>query len=124
MPIDTFLNNRAPTRLRGAMFLAFSDTGVIQARTRTSDSGGGATDAWNAVGTVACRIYPVSLRGKGALVGGQINEHSTHFCAMPLGTPINPAERIMIANRGTFEVTLALETTDALSTRVEVFQVS
>lgn len=124
MPLSTFLNNRAPIRLRGAMFLAFSDTAIIQSRARTSDAGGGATDTWNAVGTVACRIYPVSMRGKGALVGDQINEHSTHFCAMPPQTPITASNRVVIANRGTYEVTLVLETTDSFTTRVEVFQVS
>lgn len=124
MTIATFLNGTGVTRLRGAMFLAFSDTAIIQSRTRTGDTGGGATDVWNAVGTVACRIYPVSMRGKGALVGDQINEHSTHFCAMPPQTTIHAADRVAIANRGTFEVTVTLDTTDAFTTRVEVFQVS
>lgn len=124
MPLSTFLNNRAPVRLRGAMFLAFSDTAVIQTRTRTGDSGGGATDAWSAAGTVACRVYPVTMRGKGATIGGQVNERTTHFCNMPPQTTIHTADRVVIANRGTFEVTVALETTDAFTTRVEVFQVS
>ena len=124
MPLSTFLRDDPPPRLRGVWGLAFDDTATIQRRAATSDSGGGAGYAWANVGTVPCRIYPVTMRGKGALVGGQINEHTTHFCAMPAGTDIGTADRVAIQNRGTFEVTVALETTAAFTTRVEVFQVS
>ena len=124
MPLGTFLRDDPPTQLRGLQWLAFDDVAVIQSRTATSDSGGGASFVWNNVGTVPCRIYPVTLRGKGALVGEQINERTTHFCSMPAETQIGTADRILIANRGTFEVTVALETTAALTTRVETFQIS
>ena len=124
MPISTFLNGRAPDTLRGLMFLAFSDVAVIQSPTATTDAGGGASRVWANAGTVQCRIYPVTTRGKGGLVGGQINERSTHFCSMPPATPISTMDRVAIAGRGTFEVTVALETTDELTTRVEVIQVT
>ena len=124
MSLSTFLNNRAPSRLRGVQWLSFSDVAVIQSRTMTDDGGGGGTATWAAKGTTHCRIYPVTMRGRTGLIGGQIDEHSTHFCQMPVGTPVTTSDRVVIANRGTFEVTLALETTDELSTRVEVFQVS
>lgn len=124
MPISTFLSGRAPTTLRGLMFLAFSDVAVIQAPAATSDTGGGASRVYQNAGTVPCRIYPVTTRARGGLVGGQVNEHSTHFCAMPPATQISTLDRILIAGRGTFEVTIELETTDSLSTRVEVMQIS
>jgi hypothetical protein len=123
MPISTFLNGRASTRLRGAKFLAFSDTGNIQRRTATSDSGGGASWAWNTVGTAACRVYPVSIRGQGRLTGGALDEHTTHFGAFPVGTSIDTPDRVVIAGRGTFDVTLALNRTDALTRVVELMQV-
>jgi hypothetical protein len=123
VPISTFLNNRNPIRLRGAMWLAFTDTAVISRRSMTSDSGGGGTLTYAAAGTVPCRIYPVTIRGKGALVGGQVNERSTHFCAMPPGGTVLTSDRIAISGRGTFEVTISLETTDAFTTRVEVIQI-
>jgi hypothetical protein len=123
MPISTFLNGRAPIRLRGAMWLAFSDTATIQRRSMASDSGGGGTLTYTSAGTVPCRVYPVTLRGKGGLVGGQVNERSTHFCEMPLGGTVFTSDRILIANRGTFEVTINLDETSAFSTRVEVIQI-
>ena len=124
MSLGTFLNGRAATQLRGLQWLSFGDTAVIQSKTATSDSGGGATLSWANIGTAACRIYPVSTRGKSQLVGGQINEQSTHFCALPVGTDVQLADRLVIANRGTFEVTLSLERTDAFTQVIEVFQVS
>jgi hypothetical protein len=123
MPISTFLNGRAVTRSRGLQWLSFSDVITIQTPTATSDSGGGGTIAWQTAGTTTGRIYPVTIRGKGGIVGGALNERSTHFLSMPPATSINTADRVLIAGRGTFEVTMALETTDALSTRVEVIQV-
>lgn len=124
MPFSTFLNGRAPTKLRGLMWLSFSDAAAIQTRAATSDSGGGATYVWSTVTTTVCRIYPVTLRGKGAVIGGQINERSTHFCELPPATTIRTQDRVVITNRGTFEVTVGLEETNPFSTRVEVFQVS
>jgi hypothetical protein len=124
MPLSTFLNGRAPTTSRGLQWLSFTDEAIIQTPIATSDAGGGATEVWQNAGTVPCRIYPVTIRGKGAVVGGQINERSTHFCSMPPATTVDTADRIVIAGRGTFEVTMRLETTDAFTTRVEVIQVS
>lgn len=123
MPLSTFLNGRAVERLRGLQWLSFSETVTIQTPQTTSDSGGGGTIAWQNAGTTSGRIYPVTIRGKGGIIGGQLNERSTHFLSMPPATSIDTADRVLIAGRGTFEVTMALETTDALSTRVEVVQV-
>lgn len=123
MPLSTFLNDRPFTTLRGLQWIAFNDTIIIERRTATSDSGGGASYVWNAAGTTVGRIYPVSLRGKGALVGGQINERSTHFCSMPPETAVTTSDRLVVSGGGTFEVTLALDSTDAFTTRIEVIQI-
>ena len=123
MPLTTFLYERPPIRGRGLMLTALNDVAVIQSRTSTGDTGGDAGVAWNAKGTAVCRVYPVTMRGKGGLVGERLNERSTHFCALPLGTDVTPSDRIVIAGRGTFEVTLALDTTSPFTTRVEVIQI-
>ena len=123
MPLTTFLYERPAVRQRGLMLTALNDVAVIQSRTSTSDIGGDAGVAWNAKGTAVCRVYPVTMRGKGGLIGERLNERSTHFLALPLGTDITPSDRVVIAGRGTFEVTLALDTTSPFTTRVEVIQV-
>lgn len=124
MPLSTFLGTIVPDQLRGVQWLSFTDTAVIQTRSAVSDGGGGATVSWAARGTAPCRIYPVSTRGKSALIGGQIDESSTHFCSLPLGTDVRTSDRVVILNRGTFEVTLSLERTGSLSTVIEVMQIS
>lgn len=122
MPIATFLNNRPPTRLRGLQFLAFSESGTVQRRTATTDVGGGATWVWANVSTVACRIYPVTLRGKGAFIGGALDERSTHYLGTPAGTDVTTSDRVVIAGRGTFEVTMVPDRTGELTRPIEVMQ--
>jgi hypothetical protein len=124
MPIGTFLNNRPAEKLRGLMFLSLSDVAIIERRTVTSDGGGGGTYVWSPVtgGTVPCRVYPVSIRGNPRLVGERIDERTTHFCVLPPETDISPGQRISIANRGTYEVTLELKRTDSVSKVCEVFE--
>jgi hypothetical protein len=121
VPISTFLNGRPPTRLRGAQFLSFTATASIQRRTATSDVGGGAAWTWSTIATAPCRIYPVSLRGRPGLVGGALDEHSTHFCQMPAGTDVTTSDRVLIGS-GTYDVTMILDATDELSRRIEVMQ--
>lgn len=122
MPLSTFLNGRAPANLRGLLFLSLSDTAVVQRRTSASDAGGGAAWTWAAAGTVPCRVYPAGGGGP-SLVGGALNERTTHFCRMPAGTDVTAPDRVVIG-AGTFEVTLAPTRTGELSRLVEVMQVS
>jgi hypothetical protein len=124
MPISTFLNGRPPTQLRGLAFLALSEAATIEARTAVSDGGGGASWTWAAAGSAPCRVYPVTTKGQGRITGGQIDERTTHYCVLPTGTPVNQAERIVIANRGTFEVTMVLQRTSRLTNVCEVMQLS
>jgi hypothetical protein len=86
MPLSTFLNGRTPTTLRGLLFLSLSDSAIIQKRTATSDSGGGASWVWASTGTVSCRVYPAGGAGP-SIVGGALDEATTHFCRLPLGRP-------------------------------------
>jgi len=124
MPIATFLTDRLPERLRGLQFLALNDTADIQRRTAASDAGGGAAWTWATVATVPCRVYPVSLRGRGGLVGDVLSERTTHFVMTPAGTDVTTADRLVIAGRGTFEVTMVPDRTDELARTIEVMEPS
>jgi hypothetical protein len=123
MPLSTFLNGRTPTTLRGLLFLSLSDSAIIQKRTATSDSGGGASWVWASTGTVSCRVYPAGGAGP-SIVGGALDEATTHFCRLPLGASVDTPDRVVVSGRGTFEVTLASVRTDEASRLVEVMQVS
>jgi head-tail adaptor len=124
MPISTFLNGRAPTQLRGLQWLALSDTGNILTQVSTSDSGGGATQSWTAGTAVQCRIDPVGDRGDSRIVGGRIDERSTHVVTVPAGTPVLAAGRFSIAGRGTFEITVVRERTAEFTQVFEVIEIS
>lgn len=124
MPLGTFLNGGAAIRLRGLQWLALSDAGRIGAGTVVSDSGGGGTTTWAYGGTIACRIDPLGMGRQGDVVGGRIDERSTHIVTMPAGTPVSSNSRVSITNRGTFEVTAVRTRTDEWTSRLEVIQIS
>lgn len=119
MGIATFLNGTTATQLRGALFLALSETGVRHALTATTDSGGGATQTWAATGTIECRVDPLSS-GTGPVTGGQIDERSTHLVTVPGGFVVGTGDRFAISGRGTFEVTATRQRT---ASPVELFEV-
>lgn len=120
MPQSTFLNGRSPTRLRGLMMLSLSDQATWLTRTYTDDTGGGATVAWGTAGTaIPCRIDPVGGSGRG-ITAGRIDERSTHVVTVPPGTGVTADDRVVIASRGTFEVTATRTRTAQWS---EVFEV-
>ncbi len=120
MPLSTFLNGRAPTR--GLPWLALSDTGNVLIRTSVDDSGGGATQSWTAGSALPCRIDPLGTRGRG-LVGGRIDERSTHVVTVPAGTPVASEDRFAITGRGTFEVLATHDRTAEWTRPFEVMEV-
>jgi head-tail adaptor len=124
MPLSTFLNGRAPSTLRGLQFLSLSDRGNVQTATITSDTGGGATQSWVTGGTIMCRLDPVSDRGGSRLIGGRVDERSTHIVTVPAGTGVSTSNRFLIAGRGTFEVTAERDRTAEATHEFEVIQIS
>jgi len=124
MPISTFLNGRAPTRLRGLQWLALSDTGSVLTRVSTSDSGGGASQSWTAGSAMSCRIDPIGDRGDSRVVGGRIDERSTHIVTVPAGASVAVTARFSITGRGTFEVTVVRERTAEFTQVFEVIEIS
>jgi hypothetical protein len=123
VPLSTFLNNRPPTQLRGLAFMALSETATIQTRTQSSDDAGDAILSWASGGTVGCRLYPVTRRGRGREIAGAIDERSTHYLITPQGTVIGLADRVLVAGRGTYEITMILDHSNAFVAEYEVFQV-
>jgi hypothetical protein len=119
MPLSTFLNGRPPSR--GLIWLALSDTATIFGRTFVSDGGGGGSVTWGTVGTVDCRIDPLGAQSR--ITGGAIDERSTHIVTIPTGNTVDVQNRVVIAARGTFEVTAVRERTDPLAQTFEVLAV-
>lgn len=120
----TFLHGRATTPSRGLMWASFTERGYVIAGTFTSDTGGGATSSWATVGgTVDCRIDPVGDRGSSRVVGGRIDERSTHVISVPATTTVATGNRFAITGRGTFEVTATRDRTDAWMNAFEVFRI-
>jgi hypothetical protein len=105
------------------MFLALSDQGYVQSLTTVSDGGGGGTASWTNQGTVDCRIDPLSGGGPD-VIGGRIDENSTHVVTISAGGTIETDARFVIIGRGTFEVTAIHERTAEWVKRFEVIQIS
>jgi hypothetical protein len=122
MGLSTFLDGQNPSQLRGLAWLALSETGNVVAGSAASDAGGGSTVVWTAGAAVPCRIDPVTDQSR--IVGGRIDERSTHVVTVPPGTAVSASDRFAIAGRGTFEVTATHEQTGEMARMFEVVQVS
>lgn len=123
MSLSTFLDGQQPTRLRGLLWLALSETGNVLTLTSTSDSGGGASQSWTAGGAVPCRIDPLTQRSVSRLTGGAVDERSTHLVTVPGTVTATVTSRFAITGRGTFEITAAHEETGAQSRVFEVIEI-
>jgi SPP1 family predicted phage head-tail adaptor len=110
MPLTTFLRDIPATRLRGLAFLALDEVATIQSQTLTSDSGGGATQVWAGTATCACRIDPAG--GAPGVSAGRISESATHIVTVPSTAGVTEDSRLVIAGRGTFEISLVRMQTD------------
>lgn len=122
MPLSTFLNGRAYTTLRGAAFLALSETGHVISGSITDDAGGGGTTTWTAGSAIPCRIDPLGSRGDEREIGGRISERSTHFVHIPSGTEVVAGDTFAIDGRGTFEITAVPQRTAEMVRLIEVVQ--
>jgi hypothetical protein len=122
MGIATFIRDRPATKPYGLQWLALTEQAVIEAMASVDDGGGGASQTWAARGTADCRIYPISSRRVSRLAGDAISERTTHFVTMPAQTYVELTDRIVVGNRGTFEVTATPQRTSALTTVVEVWR--
>lgn len=122
MPLGTFLSGRTPLQLRGAAWLALSDTGMIGAGSIVDDVGGGGMTVWTYAGTIPCRVDP--LAGNERLVASRISDESTHLLTVPPNTALTTASRFAIVGGGTFEVTAVRDSTDEILRSFEAIKVS
>ena len=70
--------------------------------TRGPDGAGGFLETWNAIGTVPCRVLPLS--GRERLLAEQVAHVGDVRIWFPLGTDIRAEDRITVGS-STFEVT-------------------
>lgn len=120
MPITTFLDpEHYPSRnLRGLQLLALRGTLTVQTRTVVSDTGGGGTSVWSNSGTFPCRID--SMGGSPRVIASRLSEASTDVVTMPTSGTVGTDNRVVVANRGTFEVTAVQWRDGQLVKRFEV----
>lgn len=83
-----------------------SSTAVIERYTLTPDGMGSRTEAWAAVGTVSCDLWPVNQRGDRESVrnAAQTMSKADWYITVPFDTTITAKDRIVISGRS-FEVT-------------------
>jgi hypothetical protein len=122
MSFSTFLHSGGTvTHLRGLTWLALNDTAYVCAGSVVSDGGGGGTTVWHTVGTVPCRIFPLAKRAIFHLVGGAINENSTHMVRVPAAATVTLEDQLVISG-GTFAVLMLPRSTDEVTSTIEVVE--
>lgn len=83
------------------------DTCVISRYTVASDSGGGQTQTWGTVATVACRYAPRLGRPQEGEASDRMQNATDWIFNVPVGTDVETEDRIVVNGR-TFEVTKPL----------------
>lgn len=115
--------------MRRVAVQALPDLATIQRRTRTSDGGGGSTEQWADVATVAARITPVGGGEVGTVsgtstIGGRVIATTTHIVTLPAGTDVLAADQLVVDGT-TYEVTLVRKHGEwEITRRVEVREVA
>lgn len=120
-PLNTFLDGRPYTKLRGLRAQALSDTGHRLTWTSTDDGGGGGTAAFTNSSTVHCRVTP--LTGQEAEAGGAISDLSTHLIMTPPGTILTLKDRFSVDTKGTFTITAMRDRTAEWVTAFEAAKI-
>ncbi len=82
-------------------------TAVIQRKTNTRDSSGGWSEAWAAVGTVACRVSPMDLPATERLIADRLTLTAPWSITVPALTDVTVQDRLVVDSH-TYEVTRVL----------------
>jgi hypothetical protein len=106
--------------LRGLNFWALAEQGWTLRGTVVDDGGGGGTTTYVPGGTVACRIDPLARTGDERVVGGRLDDRSTHKVTTVPSASVLHTDRFEIAGRGVFEVTAVRDRTGE---DIKVFEV-
>lgn len=95
-------------------------TAVIERPFDTTDNQGGYERGYEAIGTVDCRIEPITRFTDKTLLVGRPEETKTFFIIMPAGTDIKPPDKV-ITSGVEYEVNgVRSPRTDEVTTRIEV----
>lgn len=101
------------------------DICTIQRATTISDGGGGVTEGWDDLATIACRISPTSAGGGEGqnTTSARVVDETTHVVTVPATEDITEADRLMVAGqvyeitlvrkRGAWEITRRIEVREA-----------
>lgn len=102
------------TAMRTEEETVMSSSCIIERATYAADGMGGRTEAWAAVGTVICDLYPQKRIEQENAMGGQVTSASFWFVTVPTTASIIARDRLLIDSR-TFEVTFVPNNADHLS---------
>lgn len=86
-------------RMRAQQERFLPQSGVIQRATLTRDAFGGYAEAWVAVGTVDCRVYPRDRETRERVTGGQVVSPTRWDVTAPFGTDVRAEDRWLIGGR-------------------------
>jgi SPP1 family predicted phage head-tail adaptor len=93
------------TELRAVQALALPGTAIVERQTLVADGMGGQAETWSPVGTVAARLYPMSMLGRAEpAIGGQVQSITRWDLTLPHGTDVTAADRIRYGGRA-FQIT-------------------
>lgn len=101
--MSLLLNADQLTRMRDAEERSMPGSAVIYRKTETATGMGGMREAWNAIGTVPCDAWPMSLRGQEIVTGGQVTSRMGWLVSIPYGSDVVAKDLIEIDGRS-FEV--------------------
>lgn len=111
--------------MRATAEQALPGTAVIRRLTRDSDGGGGFTETWTDVATVACRIAPlaggerITSSARGSTVGERVVDETTNVVTLPATADVTEKDRLVIDGR-TYDVALIRRYSQPVTLRVEV----
>lgn len=90
--------------MRAVEATAMSSTAIIYRYTPSADGLGGFTQAWAAVGTVVCDLWPANRGMQETPGGAQLLSRGEWYITVPYDTVVTAKDRIKIGSRS-FEVT-------------------
>lgn len=105
------------TRLRTVVLAALPDSCTVRRATIVSDSGGGQTQTWATVATVACRLGTRNARPVEGETSEVMLNTNDWMITVPHGTDVRTDDRIVTGGR-TFEVSKPLVHSYETSLRV------
>jgi hypothetical protein len=108
--------------LRGLQFWAFEDMGWTLRGTVIDDMGGGGTTTYVPGGTIPCRIDPLTRAGDERVVGGRLDDRSTHRVTTIAGADVRNTDRFAITSGTVYEVTAVHKRTSELTKVFEVVE--